>query len=323
MRNSRKTINSLMTAKRRILIPVLMASLLLAGCEKGEGVYSAKKKIAEVYKECSGHYMSWSEENGEWEKTEYTEPRYMCEQWEWNRSKLQSIKYFFRDGEAAATDVFTYDDGLVVEKRDHSNSCRTTFAYTGKELQTIMFYMDGLLYSSTRLTHKDGKIVEAATTFYNMSKSDVSRIPQEALMFAPYTAHRLASGEVIEKAAGQEELFSERVTIEWSEDDIMSVTSYYDGLERAGWNYRYDTKKNPLRNFWTKSEVNGSTIPLYGSESNVTNCTMTEDWKTAEDYSYEYTYDGDYPAKVICTKYDRRDARFSNMEKTTTEYIYK
>ena len=312
-----------MTAKCHILIPALIACLLLAGCEKGEGVYLAKKKVVEVYKECSGNYVSWNEESGEWGQIEYSEPRYMSEQWEWNRKKLQSIKYFFRDGGSAGTDVFKYDDGLVIVRQNRTNSSVMEFVHEGKELQRIEWYLDEELYSMTTLKHKDGKIVEATTTFYNMSKSAECLVSAEQLMFAPYTSYRLAHGEKHAKAAGQDEIFSERISIEWFEDNGMSVTSYYDGIERANWTYRYDTKKNPLQNFWTKSEVSGSTIPLYGSENNVISCTMSEDWKLAEDCNYEYTYDGDYPAKVCCTKYDHRDARFSTMEKTITEYIYK
>ena len=67
---------------KTLYIPLTVAlCLLLASCEKGEGVYSTKKKIVEVYSQTSGWFMNYNTESGEWEKETYDDPRYRCEEW--------------------------------------------------------------------------------------------------------------------------------------------------------------------------------------------------------------------------------------------------
>lgn len=314
--------NQAMTAKFRLLLVPALIALLVAGCEKAEGLYSAKKKIAEVYITRTGTYMSQNEETGAWEDVDYAEPRYKSEEWTWDRSKLYSIKYAFRDGYSAGTDAFTYDGGLLVEKQNRANSSKTVFSYQGKELQTIEFYMDGSLYSSTYLKHKDGKIVEATTTFYSMKKHVAPRSLEGVLLFAPYTAYRLSNAKAAD--ASQDELLSERIEIEWTGDNITAITSYYDGKAQGWWSFTYDNKKNPMRNFWAKSELSCVSVPLYGSENNLITAKMVYVGETLESYSYSYDYQGsDYPATCTCTMQKKQGNLYPVEETTTTEYIYK
>lgn len=313
-----------MTAKPRLLLATVLIALLFTGCEKAEGVYSAKKKIAEVYTTRTGTYMSQNEETGAWENVDYAEPRYKSEEWTWDRGKLYSIKYTLRDGYSAGTDAFSYDGALLVEKHNRDNSSETVFSYLGKELQTIEFYLDGSLYSSTFLKHKDGKIVDATTHFYSMKKHLDPRCLEGALLFAPYTAYRLANSKDAPPDAVQEELLSERIAIEWTDDNITSVTSYYDGKAQGWWSYTYDDKKNPMRNFWAKSELSCVSVPLYGSVNNILSAKMVYVGETLESYSYSYEYQGsDYPTTSTCTMQKKQGNLYLVKETTTTEYIYK
>lgn len=309
-----------MTANFRLLLAGMLIALFFTSCEKAEGIYSAKKKIAEVYTTRTGTYMSQNEETGAWENVDYAEPRYKSEEWSWDRGKLYSIKYTLCDGYSAGTDAFSYDGALLVEKHNRDNSSKTVFSYLGKELQTIEFYLDGSLYSSTFLKHKDGKIVDATTTFYAMKKRLDQRCLQGALLFAPYTAYKLAKAP----DAVQNELLSERIAIEWTGDNITSVTSYYDDKAQGWWSYTYDDKKNPMRNFWSKSELSCVSVPLYGSENNVLSTKLVYCGETLESYDCRYEYqDSGYPATCTCTMQKKQGNLYPVKETTTTEYIYK
>lgn len=310
---------------KTLYIPLTIAlCLLLASCEKGEGVYSTKKKIVEVYSQTSGWFMSYNTESGEWEKETYDDPRYRCEEWTWDHRRLESIKYSEKNGSTSGTDRFTYSGGLVSEKANSSRSHRTVYTYNGKELTKIQWYVDHTLLATTDLKHTDGHITEAYTEYYSTAKGAFKQeaLPSEVLTFAPYTAY-LSETAADRKASGPEEIFNEKVVIEWANDDIiMKVRSYYGDDIKAEWSFSYDSKKNPLKNFWVKEQISATSIPLYGCPNNVTEYSMVSGGETVETCSFSYTYDGDYPTKRVCEK-TTQDRPFGTGETITTEYIYK
>ena len=127
----------------------ILICLFLISCEKGEGIYSAKEKIIHVYSQTSGWFMNYNNESGTWEKVSYDDARYCSEEWTWDHRRLASIKYTERNGSSAGLDQFTYNGGLIVEKKNSSRGHRTVYTYVDNELTNIQWYVKEIFSFST------------------------------------------------------------------------------------------------------------------------------------------------------------------------------
>jgi len=301
----------------------LVAGVLLltvVGCRKNEGTYSASKKILAVYTQVSGWYTSL-DETGTSVRIEYSDSRYMSEDWDWSNRKLTAITNYDRDGVSRGRETFSYAGGNLTAKENRTYSVRTEFSYDDGKLINIKWYVDGFLYSSSDVSHSGNKIDAISTTVYRMDKGG------EWLALAPYAESCLKNGTPMPacKTAG-EAIYREKIHINWTGDNITQVESNDDnGNLLSRWQFSYDMKKNPLCNFWTKQELGAFVLPLFGSKNNVLTAKMLVGYggNNMEEYSYSYFYEGDFPTRRVRVDRNSPNAQYPREEIVTTEYIYK
>ena len=301
---------------------IIAASLIVAvSCSKSEGTYASSKKIDCIRTETTGWYTSTNEDTDTPQRIDYVEPTFTQEEWQWEKRKLTAINLYDRDGSNLGKVSFTYSGGNLTIKENRSAGLKTVFAYNGDRLNSIKWYMDGRLYSSSEVEHDGKKIGAIKTTIYRMDKCG------EWLVLAPYAEHLSKKGAML--PAGKQEkdaLYRENLHLTWTGDNITEVASEdQDGNQLCLWQFTYDTKKNPLCNFWTKQELGAFVLPLFGSKNNVTSAKMTSERNndTALEYTYSYVYDGNYPSKQTRTDRNTPNSRYQREETITTEYIYK
>ena len=121
----------------------------------------------------------------------------------------------------------------------------------------------------------------------------------------------------------QSPIYSEKLVLNWNGDNIASVESYNGERINCIWHYTYDSKENPLFNFWTKEALAATTLPSFGSKNNIVSSTMVADGIDIETYSFQYQYDGKYPVKEIRYDSNTPNSQYPREESVSTEYTYK
>ena len=295
------------------LAAACVAMLMFTACKKSEGVYASKKKIACIYTAKEGWYTNLDPNDSTFSKKYYQTSKYKSENWEWEKRKPSRITYYNPDGIKSGEEQFTYKSGKVVMKTDRTNSSKAEFTYNDKMLESVHWYVDGAVYAISKFTHDGKQMREIKTSVFSMNTGKSGCCP---LLSKAYDRKNKAD------AAGI--VYSERLVITWETDNISHIECYDDDSETpiATWTFTYDTKSNPLRNFWTKREYYGSILPHLGSMNNLLNeKIVTRDGKEYN-YTYQYKYDGDYPTECVRSHNEGEEGNYPRQEVVTMTYNY-
>ncbi len=306
------------TRSVRIFAATVTAILAVSSCEKYEGEYAAKKKIAAVHVEKSGWYTSYNDATGNLERIEYRDTKYKSEDWTWEKRNLLSITRMHQDGSTDGRETFTYSGGKLTVRENRTAGVKTTFTYEDDKIRAIECYIDGQMYSTSEITHTGDKISRIKTDVFSMGRAKDQAGNDMKLALAPYFNYTARKGN-----PPQDPIYTETLVVKWSADNIASVESYNGDRINCIWHYTYDSKENPLFNFWTKEELAATTLPTFGSRNNIVSSTMLMNGETRERYDFEYQYDGKYPIVKIRHDSNTPDSQYPREETVMTEYTYK
>lgn len=306
----------------RKLVLILMAALLVTAatsCTKdddaNDGIYNPGKKIHKVY------YQDSSSETKELQET-----------WNWNGSKLESIK-----SSVYLTEYFTYEDNILVRTNDGDYE-HADFTYRDGRLYKISVYIGSELAADyTYIYGDDNKVSEISVVFYYDEEEEKSFekhlnplrlfLPEEICDKVDENRHRHAS-----KSHGMMDIETGTISLTWSGDNIGRV--YYDlkyEFEEDGCSYventtlditmQYDTKRNPRKGlqslidseglsgnvaiFYSKNNVKDYSFTLYDAEY-VNGALNPQSYSENGEYHCSFEYDrDDYPVTIHRTVIDR------------------
>lgn len=306
----------------RKLVLILMAALLVTAatsCTKdddaNDGIYNPGKKIHKVY------YQDSSSETKELQET-----------WNWNGSKLESIK-----SSVYLTEYFTYEDNILVRTNDGDYE-HADFTYRDGRLYKISVYIGSELAADyTYIYGDDNKVSEISVVFYYDEEEEKSFekhlnplrlfLPEEICDKVDENRHRHAS-----KSHGMMDIETGTISLTWSGDNIGRV--YYDlkyEFEEDGCSYventtlditmQYDTKRNPRKGlqslidseglsgnvaiFYSKNNVKDYSFTLYDAEY-VNGALNPQSYSENGEYHCSFEYDrDDYPVTIHRTVIDK------------------
>ena len=125
--------------------------------------------------------------------------------------------------------------------------------------------------------------------------------------------------------------FIARITLTWTDNNITTVTTTYDGYTDSDINsFTYDTKKNPYHLYMDENSVyadeDGSGL-MFLNENNILTARYYYDNQnepgSTTSRTYTYTYDNnDYPVScTYCSKYSTNTYRTTYTRSYTYEYL--
>ena len=304
------------------LLCLLPLCLSLFACTKSEGSYEVPRKISHIYTSVSGWYTNLDSDNQSLYTTNYYTPRYNSETWSWNGRRPSQIDYYYSDGTAYGLENYIYSYGKITSKTDRISACSAEFFYSGKHLSSVHWYNLQRLYAVSHFSHNDNKISEISTTVYSMGSKSLQCLP----LLPPN--HLISSDPTLASAysptpskASSNIVYSERLALTWSGDNIASVSCYNaNNTLLWQWFFSYDSHTNPLHNFWTKHEYNGLYLPLFGSVNNIIYDSIQSANGSHAVNTYQYSYDDDYPSS--CSRTSHTSGTYPREETITTEYSY-
>lgn len=287
--------------KKVFVMAVAAAALLMVSCNKEqEGVFNPKKKIVEVY-DCND------------------DTRELAQRWNWDGDLLKSITYY-DDDETNITENLTYDKKDRLVKTDCGQGDSMVIAYEKKLMTTIKIYDGGLLTEQYTVKRNDDDAISGFTyKMFNvdwMNEKHASRL-QHSVICDAVLPHELRAGiekarPVIAKAlkanGGNSKMDMEvPISYTWTGNNITSISfslTLFGENVGATYTLQYDNKKNPMHTLFTQDIVYDGpfTAGLALSENNLTLMTSTvsdNGYSYTKTDAYTYTYDGDYPTRVV------------------------
>lgn len=286
--------------KYHIFVIALTLVFLLSGCSKKEGSISHREKIQTVTAD-EHHYQD--------DQLYYSLEEYVEEAWNWDGNELYRIDY---QGQYSYSENFFYDrKNRLKSTTVPAYGIRREFFYSGKELDHIDTYKDMRLVGRMSFTHTDGVLTEIAVDRWLTDDADsvVDFIMRKSL------------GAWCSKSA------SCRYQLQWNENDVVRIdcqgadTTYSISLT-------YDKKNNPYHQLFGYQELND---PIFGfemlSQHNVETIHMPFGKIKDQLFSFQYKYDGNYPAERTLTyKYNTVSNTFDSVEYKVVKkekYTYK
>lgn len=326
--------------KKIFFIAAATAMLLLSmtSCNKDkEGVYNPKQKISVLYEQSSD---IWENYDGErWTESDissYTK-LHKTQEWTWDGKLLKQIKGYTNEGVLSYTQTFTYEKKKLTRvdyvDAEDSYTSYATFEYDGKLLTKASLYGEGLLWATCEYTHTDKKITNVTYTVYDYDKG-INATKQLAMLRMTLPQGQISRNIISEqesKMKSRKEIeFIARITLTWTDNNITTVTTTYDGYTDSDINsFTYDTKKNPYHLYMDENSVyaeDGSGL-MFLNENNILTARYYYDNQnepgSTTSRTYTYTYDNnDYPvACTYCFKYSTDTHRKTYTTTTTYEYL--
>lgn len=307
--------------KKVFIMAVAAAALLMVSCNKEqEGVFNPKKKIVEVY-DCND------------------DTRELSQRWNWDGDLLKSIAHY-NNGNIYLTENMTYDKKDRLVKTDCGNGDSMVIAYEKKLMTTIKIYDGGLLTEQYTVKRNDDDAISGFTyKVFNvdaMNEKHASML-QHSVICDAVLPHELRTGiekarpviaKVLKANGGNNKMDVEvPISYTWTDNNITTISfslSLFGENLGATYTLQYDNKKNPMHTLFTRDDVvydGPFTAGLALSENNLTLMTsiVSEDGDSyTETDAYTYTYDGDYPTRVVNT-YTVED---EDSDIDITEYVY-
>lgn len=329
---------------KKVLLIAAAAMLLLSmtSCNKDkEGVYNPKQKISVIYEQSSN---IWEDYDGErWIEDDFSSytKLHKSQEWTWDGKLLKQIKGYTNEGVLSYTQTFTYEKKKLTRvdyvDAEDSYTSYATFEYDGKLLTKASLYGEGLLWATCEYTHTDKKITNITYTGYDYDKgsSMINATKQMAMLRMTLPQGQISRSIISEQEAkmkSRKEIeFIARITLTWTDNNITTVTTTYDGYTDSDINsFTYDTKKNPYHLYMDENSLSaedGSGL-MFLNENNILTARYYYDNQnepgSTTSRTYTYTYDNnDYPVScTYCSKYSNSTNTYRTTYTRSTTYEY-
>ncbi len=266
-----------------------MAMVLLCvavSCEK-DGVYNPKQKIDRVYCSYEGKYLI----DGEYEAI----PKHVQQVWNWNGNQLNSISFYDEDGELDHTENYTYDSKNRLSEITWGGNGKYKLVYDGDRLSNIEYFYESTLDERMELVYDGKNISEINVTYYYDDLFKGEKAPLSPAIFRiilpdldAQSADRLLAQIKAKDANKSIETYS--ILFEWDGKNIKKVTLDYGEIKYYQ-EFSYDNMKNPFKGLFNLNNFGYTDIC---SANNIVRVTLAYDY--IEEYEYNYTYEGKFPA---------------------------
>ena len=287
------------------LCAIIAISLLFTSCKKEqEGVYNPKKKIERIYKEIQDKVYDNNE------VAQLDVPKYLCEEWNWNGDKLNTITYYGDDGAQFETATFSYEGNRISQIYEYftlqgEQGYCYSFVYQNDLISSIRQYYDQELCGEYQFTHTGNKITRIELYYKDYKK----KIGQSSLIsplsfILPNMNMEDTRINRFDNKKSEGLVIGYTYELEWDGENISKVKFRVDDYNEQ-YEYSYDTKMNPFYGSFLGIHENGSGvvfdgIPWVTSKNNIITMRYTdfEGWNVTE--TRNYSYKGKYP--VTCTR---------------------
>lgn len=281
--------------KRTLLIATAALLLLAASSCQKDGVYNPKKKIGKIVYSGEGLSMQGS----------------YRELWKWDGNKLVSRAISYSSPDTTSLYTYTYDGKRLaaITYKDFLDDyyCKTDFTYDGKELQQADYYVRGILRSTAKFTHTDGKITAIDFIYQNIPDYSKGSFDNNMMldMLMPLDLQQDEACQQLKANSKSGELIF-KVSITWDGNNISKMEWDYDGYIKTN-EFTYDNKRNPFCGLGVSwlNDLNedyyllGSTFKVFDKNNILASKYQDINRNTTESVTYTYTYKGDYPTSCI------------------------
>ena len=299
--------------KSKLFIAAMAVVCLFAACSEKEGVYNPKKKITNIYR-ASERIDSWNSDEGVVNDTNI-QPKTLAETWTWDGNKLKKITYWETKidplGKADVSDVYNfYYDGKQLSKVE-SDGERMLFTYDGKKLKQaeIIDIEDNKTMATFEFVH-DGKKI----TKINVLMRDIMPTLENANDMVAAIREAMPAG-------GAKATTTIPIELTWDGDNVSKMNANMYGATISV-DYTFDNKNNPYQNS-VFGFINAMEQPdgmIMFNKNNVTKTVMKMNlvfMNRVFEYSFTYTYDGDWPLTQIAKQVDTDEDGNSSYTVTT------
>lgn len=267
--------------KNLFLVLGIAILFVVAGCKK-DGYYRPQQKISKITY------------NTALNDTEFVAS---SETWFWDKDKLQKIVN--EDGSSVSTTEFVYNNkGRLIRVENKASGEYTLYEYQGTKLDEVSMYRGGvevldfdIKYKGNKLSVIKVKYCEDADVSLNRKNNPLSYICSPEILQVMEENKAVRSQTQTHRKEFDTWAYS--VAFEWTGNNISKMI-YTDDYEGSTVYYlSYDEKLNPLKDFLGLVFDDGYEYDyIFKSKNNIK--VMSDDYGWQR--TYEYTYNGDYPA---------------------------
>ena len=309
---------------KKIFYVVMAVCMSLTACNKEEGVFTPKHKIAKMYESYSYHSEIWNSELGYWEYSDETTPKYLSEKWTWNGKNLSSIQLYGEDGSPWFTENFEYENKRISKVTYSSQSewglrGHWEFSYDKNGLAKADLYDGNDIYVGVDFTHsKNGKISEVRWTYFedNLKKESFPLQTSILRLILPSDNQQIlkrTEEKMLECVSAKGvDIYTQKY--EWDGDNVKRVT------DNDGWQveYEYDNMTNPLYGLLDNHLFgDGNLFDYVISKNNV-----VKEQIGNRNRDYTYRYDKKLPIVKICVDKNETGSYYRYTDTHTTYYEY-
>lgn len=239
--------------------------------------------------------------------------------WSWNNDKLHTIDYYF-GGDYDGTSTYSYNSNGQLTRIDcniYGNYYYYECEYKNNKLSKILGHRDDSEEEYT-FKYNGSKISEIEATYFEYDKKAKSHSKEKyinplKLLLPERVCQSLNKRRSRSSSFVSYDEITEIIKLRWDGDNISELELMCNGYDEEYFQeqevcvYKYDNKINPFYNhleiydgvysyFYENISKNNIKYKQYTvidswSEDGVT--WESDTWEG--DYSYEYTYDGEYP----------------------------
>lgn len=251
--------------------------LLLFGCQK-EGVYNPSKKIKRVYTQEQGY------------------PRYLNQEWSWDKNHLAKIDYFY-GGQLDYTEHYKYDkQNRIVRIEDYYYGDYWTITYNKNGYDRIDYFWKGIPEESYQFEYKNNKISRVNCTFFDYKSTKTGGF--RSMILPKEIAEKVCEKQ---QTSATKSMGYATVTFEYEGSNVIKM-QLIDGGAIDTYTYSdYDQKLNPL--------YASMQYPNLGNFEGMTHYSKNNPGRTVNTWNYGggtgilpidyiYNYDGNYPIEI-------------------------
>ncbi len=300
-----------------LLVSLMFLSTFTACFKDKDGEYKPKEKISKIY-------------------YDYGEGKELEEVWKWNGKQLQRIDHYY-DGDLEWSEEFTYNKKGQIERVDcYEDSEYTEYTYDGNRMTKSTFYDSGTIEEEYNFTYDGNKVSMIEIIYFSKSSIEKSRLREEG--HNPIKMLLQENYEIVKNVLNNTAMRnSVTLKVEWNKNNVSNI-EVQDGGETEQFEFKYDDKLNPFKNYYdlyTFYDGEIDVVVTAYSKNNITEirATYREDGETeTEILKYSYSYDGKFPTvRRFTYSYERPiwDDSYDNIidyetetETTSTYYEY-
>ncbi len=281
-----------MSFKPATVLLCFSALLLVGACGKKEGVIPTAHRISQVF----------SEEHITFEGQPYYDcENHLSQQWNWDDDLLFRIDY--RDN-PPYSEVLYHDGSRLVATRVLAYGVRTELSYDGRKLETIDCFRNDTLFARYAFHHDGQQMTGFDLTIYDSAAAAPRSLIRTALPLDDALVSYLdADFRNLSRQIAAKSGSVVHYDFQWDDEDLVQVVCRSDNQTLWSASITYDDKLNPYAQLFGYREfsnpVSDADFRCF-SRHNVLSISRTPAG-VAPDYTYTYTYDGDWPLSRTLT----------------------